>query len=214
MRHGGAENGKLVFTYDQFALGGLRRQSVPLALRQCSALGFLEVILRGYVASSGFHQPSKYRLTYVLEKGPDGKPVDRRTDEWARIKDDLQAAEVLKNSARNPEIPGAKMHLKPGARTHPSPGAKMHLKDDPLSGCEKAPPIYISGEGRPCDLGRPSVTNGPGWWSRARCAARERDDNCHRQKKAPAPPLKHRFPRSARCSALDCRSSCSRRSCA
>jgi hypothetical protein len=93
MRHGGCENGRLGLTYGQFKLGGIRRASVPLAIRQCERLGFLEVTLRGYRAAGGFHVSSIYRLTYV--HGADVKIDGPPTDEWSRIADDEYAAKAL-----------------------------------------------------------------------------------------------------------------------
>ena len=64
MEHGGTENGRLICTYDQFAKSGIRRASLPLALRQAIALGFLRVTTPGGRAIADVRQPTRYRLTY------------------------------------------------------------------------------------------------------------------------------------------------------
>ncbi len=93
MRHAGRENGRLIVTYDDFAKADIRRQSVALALRQLSALGFLEVTVSGYKTAGGDKIPSKYRLTHVFSAGAynDGTP----TEEWRRIKTNDHARSVL-----------------------------------------------------------------------------------------------------------------------
>lgn len=97
MRHAGTANGSLKVTFDQFAEAGIRRQSVSLALRQLTALGFIEVTLEGYRGQNGFHVPSQYRLTHVYnaDKRRDGLP----THEWRRIGDDAQAQDALQRAA-------------------------------------------------------------------------------------------------------------------
>jgi hypothetical protein len=80
MRHGGAENGALPCTYSDFVGHGIRRASVSLALRQCTALGFLEITHRGGRSISEHRNPSRYRLTYI-----NGRHTSAiRTDEWKR----------------------------------------------------------------------------------------------------------------------------------
>ena len=89
MRHGGQENGRIPCTYNDFEQYGIRRKSVPRAIKEAVALGFLIITERGRMAAHEFRVPSRYRLTYIstLESGP--------TDEWARIKTDEQAVAIL-----------------------------------------------------------------------------------------------------------------------
>jgi hypothetical protein len=65
MDHGGAENGELPCTYNDFFDAGNRRASVARAIRQAVALGFLEITRQGGRSVSGFRSPSRYRLTYL-----------------------------------------------------------------------------------------------------------------------------------------------------
>jgi hypothetical protein len=95
MRHGGGENGKLPCTYTDFHNWGIRRASVALAIRQCVALGFLEVTRPGFRSSAEFHHPSLYRLTYISGCGISPAP----TDDWRRIKTDEAAKEALNRAA-------------------------------------------------------------------------------------------------------------------
>ena len=96
MRHGGAENGSLPCTYADFEKAGIRRASVALAIRQCVALGFVEVTTPGYRAAGGFKQPSLYRLTHVMGCGKSPDP----THNWQRIKTFEDARAALDKAAR------------------------------------------------------------------------------------------------------------------
>jgi len=95
MRHGGAENGTLPCTYSDFVLHGLRRASVSLAIRQCVALGFLEITQRGGRSISEFRNPSRYRLTYINGRGMSAI----KSDEWKRITSADAATAALQRAA-------------------------------------------------------------------------------------------------------------------
>jgi len=75
------ENGSLPCTYSDFVRAGLRRASVSLAIRQCVALGFVEVTYRGGRSISDFRPPSRYRLTYLNGSGK--SPA--ATNDWKHI---------------------------------------------------------------------------------------------------------------------------------
>ncbi|MFO1143168.1 MAG: hypothetical protein U1E59_12370 [Amaricoccus sp.] len=77
--HGGKENGNLVCTYRDFEHFGIRRPSIPSAIRLLVAAGLLEITHQGRGGNSDFRDPSRYRLTYLptLKHKP--------TDEWERF---------------------------------------------------------------------------------------------------------------------------------
>jgi len=77
LRHGGAENGALPCTYSDFVAAGVRRASVSLAIRQCAALGFLEVTHRGGRSNAEYRNPSRYR-TDLPERSGHKRASDRR----------------------------------------------------------------------------------------------------------------------------------------
>jgi len=95
MQHGGAMNGRLPCTFSDFEKAGLRRKSISLAIRQCIALGFLEIGRRGGRAISGFRVPSLYRLTY-LHGRKESSPL---TEEWRSIATAEDAARALDAAA-------------------------------------------------------------------------------------------------------------------
>lgn len=96
MRHGGADNGHLPCTYDDFARFGIRRKSVADALTELVGLGFVEITEQGRGGNAAYRHPSRYRLTYLHTKKA------AATDEW-------------KNKS-----PGAKSPLTPGAKSPPT----------------------------------------------------------------------------------------------
>lgn len=95
MRHAGAENGRLICTYADLAEHGIRRASVPLAIRQCVELGFLRISGQGQRSISSFRAPSLYVLTYLGGCGDSPVP----TNDWLRIKSDTDAAAALLRAA-------------------------------------------------------------------------------------------------------------------
>lgn len=88
MRHAGKENGNLFVSFDQFVAAGVSRKVIRAAEAAGEALGLL-VVTRSETIVGNIRGASKYRLTYVPEKG-------RRapTDEWQGITDEKAAAIV------------------------------------------------------------------------------------------------------------------------
>jgi hypothetical protein len=105
MEHGGAENGNLVCTYNDFAADGVRRASVALALRQCVALGFVEIVKTGKRAIAEFRSPTRYRLTHVIGRGVGRICQEEPSNEWRSIKtaDDARSALLRAVAIRNYE---------------------------------------------------------------------------------------------------------------
>jgi len=146
MRHGGAENGALPCTYSDFVAAGVRRASVSLAIRQCAALGFLEVTHRGGRSNAEYRNPSRYRLTYLNGRGTSSL----RTDEWARIACDEDAMAALRQErcSKNPKTPDALAYPVPDALAELSVSPSRTRKRNSYPRRESGTPIYISGTGR------------------------------------------------------------------
>jgi hypothetical protein len=94
MSHGGAENGRLIVTHDQFIAWGIHRDSVSPAIRELAALGFIEITQPGAAGNEGYRRAARYRLTYVNEKAR-AQP----SHEWKAIKT-AEDAEALAAAAR------------------------------------------------------------------------------------------------------------------
>jgi DNA-binding transcriptional MocR family regulator len=127
MNHGGAENGRLPCTYDDFAKWGIRRQSVSKAIRQCEVLGFVEVTVRGGRSRAENRWPSLYRLTYPNGTSSSAQP----TDDWRNIKTAAEAVAALQYASRNLKSRVRKRTTVSRATIAPTanrlPGAKMQL---------------------------------------------------------------------------------------
>lgn len=97
-RHGGKpeENGNLPCTYEHFIEFGLHRHAIAPALRELTALGFVEITHQGCAGNAGYRQPTLYRLTYRHFGSH-----QETTDEWRRIKT-VEEAEATAERARSP----------------------------------------------------------------------------------------------------------------
>ncbi len=95
-RHGGKDNGRLPVTISDFERFGLDRHSVPPAIREAVALGFIEITVRGCAGNADFRRPNLYRLTFREAKG---YPGDDGTHEWRRIANDPNATEAANLAA-------------------------------------------------------------------------------------------------------------------
>ena len=93
MNKGLKENGALCCTYVDFAKAGLRRSSIRRAIEEAVALGFVEIVRRGYSAKTDVRVPSLYRLTHVLNLGKDPSPP---TNKWATLESDQQVRDALR----------------------------------------------------------------------------------------------------------------------
>ncbi len=63
MAQGGRENGKLKATYDDFAAFGVRRASIPAALRELEGAGLVVIEVRGRGGNREYRKASVYRIT-------------------------------------------------------------------------------------------------------------------------------------------------------
>lgn len=106
MEHGGAANGALACTYADFVDDGMRRTSIPGAIRECVALGFLAVTQQGRPAISDFRRPNLYRLTYL--NGRDRSPEP--THEWRSIGTDEAASAAVAKAAQPSKRPTRPRH--------------------------------------------------------------------------------------------------------
>ena len=95
--HGGVDNGKLPVTFQDFEDYGIHRHAIGPAIRECEALGFVEIVQRGRSGNGEYRKPNIFRLTY-LPMPPIGP-----SDKWRRI-ETVEQAEAIKASLK-PEGP-------------------------------------------------------------------------------------------------------------
>jgi DNA-binding transcriptional MocR family regulator len=122
LRHRGEENGRLPVTFNQFFEYGVHRHGIAPAIRECEALGLIQVTKRGTAANADFYAPNVFRLTYL----PAG--TRRATHEWRKIKT-LDEAAILADAARKrpqqPRNQPIKLRI-----VHPSPAAMAASKQE------------------------------------------------------------------------------------
>jgi hypothetical protein len=96
--HGGHENGRLPVTFENFVAYGMDRHSIAPAIRECVALGFVEVTVQGRAGNAEFRQPNMFRLTYVFTKDA------AATHDWRQI-GTTEGAKALAFAARKASAP-------------------------------------------------------------------------------------------------------------
>ena len=113
--HGGKQNGDLTCTYSDFVEYGLRRASIPEAIRRLVRGGFLVVTEQGRQSYGDLRIPSRYRVTY-LPTFADGRWVEP-THEWRLLE---------KQKAGRTNAPGAGPASGPGVPDFPDAKTKLH----------------------------------------------------------------------------------------
>lgn len=81
MRHGGADNGRLPVTYDDFEEYGIHRHAIGPAIREAVALGFIEITEAGRAGNAEWRRTQKYRLTFARSE----RDRNDGTHEWMKI---------------------------------------------------------------------------------------------------------------------------------
>jgi hypothetical protein len=91
--HAGRDNGRLPVTFAQFQEYGIDRHAIAPAIRECTALGFLEVTERGRSGNGDFRKPNFFRLTFRPSAS------EQPTDDWRNI-ETLEQAEAAARAGR------------------------------------------------------------------------------------------------------------------
>lgn len=94
--HGGKDNGRLPVTYDDFCRYGIHRHAIGPAIREATALGFIEVTQHGIAGNAEHRRANELRLTYLPDA--DGKPP---TNEWAAIQSVADAQQIADDARAN-----------------------------------------------------------------------------------------------------------------
>jgi hypothetical protein len=124
--HGGNDNGQLPVTFQNFEEYGIDRHSIAPAIRECEALGFIRIPVRGRAGNGEFRTPHKFRLTYLHALG------ENPTHEWARI-EAIQHATELAQAARRAST-GVRKSRKPVGENTNTSGGDPHQKPNPPVG--------------------------------------------------------------------------------
>jgi len=93
--HAGKENGRLVVTFDDFAVYGVRRHSIGPALLELGVLGFIAITEHGRMARAAeYRRPNKYQLL----SRPKQKGIET-ISRWRQFKT-MEEAETAVEAAR------------------------------------------------------------------------------------------------------------------
>jgi hypothetical protein len=165
--HGGTGNGTLPATFGDFERYGIGdRHAIAAAIRECEALGFIEITERGRAGNREFRRPNLFRLTY--------RHLDRAepTHEWRRIATVEQANEIARAARKSPARTRPKKQNSSGGKTQVSVGETHTENPNPLVGetpttvmVGKPPLLSISRDrvsARPAGGGAPSKAPGLG----------------------------------------------------
>lgn len=118
--HGGMDNGKLPITYDDFVRYGINRHAIAPAIREATALGFIEVTEAGRAGNADYRKPNLFRLTYKHTNHAEA------THEWKKIA--AEEAESIARAARS-----AKTELRCRKTPNPSVGNRHRKPKSPVS---------------------------------------------------------------------------------
>jgi|SRR6516225_4474556 hypothetical protein len=142
--HGGKDNGRLPVTYDDFHAFGIHRHSIAGAIRECVALGFLEVTEQGRAGNAEYRTPNRFRLTYKPTKGFIGDG----THEWRKIVDPADAERIAKAARRKTESQCRKMPVSSADNRHRKRRSAVPETVTTSHSAESITTIDISGRGR------------------------------------------------------------------
>jgi hypothetical protein len=137
--HGGTDNGKLPITYDDFERYGIDRHAIAPAIRECVALGFLEVTEVGRAGNAEWRKPNLFRLTYrnTNHGGP--------THEWKRVtmEDATSIARMARKAAPQKQNSNGGKRQTPVGET-PTENTNSIVAKPPLQAqCGKPPLLSI-----------------------------------------------------------------------
>jgi hypothetical protein len=94
--HGGADNGKLPCTADDFIAYGIDKETVGPAQREVIALGFVRLTKQGFAGKGARRQANEFELTYL----PTGREQEiPATDLWRSI-ETFADAKLIATAAR------------------------------------------------------------------------------------------------------------------
>jgi hypothetical protein len=101
MYQGGAENARLIVTYDDFERYGIHRHAIAPAIREAIALGFLEITKQGRAGNAEWRSAHQYRITFHASD----ETVGDGSHEWKKVTE--EQAPILAATARKNKSPVA-----------------------------------------------------------------------------------------------------------
>ena len=122
-RHGGMDNGALIVTFNDFQAYGVDRHAIAPAIRECVALGFLEITEHGRAGNGDFRKANRFRVTYLTRRGA------AASNEWQKIvtEEEARCLALAARAAPSPDIdssgetPTVKRRRSSGENPHRGP---------------------------------------------------------------------------------------------
>ena len=103
-RHGGKDNGHLIFTNKNFAQYGFTTgRIIKRNLAALAALGFIAV-KAGRPGLRGYGKARRYRLTFLPILDSEGNEIEVPTDEWSRFSTTKAAKMAASRAYKNAEV--------------------------------------------------------------------------------------------------------------
>ena len=171
--HGGMDNGSLPVTFQDFETYGIDRHAIGPAIRECVALGFLEITQKGRSGNGDFRKANKFRITYIPRRGI------AASNEWEAIQTDEQAKELAKAAREIRPIAARSLRRRGGRASLAAPSGAVPSRDIDSGGETPTVNGACSSGGLPhCDpprqWGKPTLVEviNPHWHSESRPAVR------------------------------------------
>jgi hypothetical protein len=155
--HGGNDNGRLPVTFDDFEEFGIERHSIAPAIRECCALGFIEITAAGRAGNAEFRTPNLFRIAYRNSENLLGDG----SHEWRAI-ETMEQALTLARAARNPTKRQKSSAGKPTGPSaeKPTEKAPFPVRKTPTTVMVGKPPLLSISRGEGSDTGSRSAPSG------------------------------------------------------
>jgi hypothetical protein len=160
MSNGGAgeSNGRLVVTHDNFIEYGISRACLASAIREASALGFVEKTVQGRGGNAAGREANRFRLTSYKFK-EHGVTHYEPTNDWQRIKTMVEAEAIAENARA---VPWETKTTRPRRQKSPPPlknSGSPALKNSAENGHVSA--LKNSAEAQHCKTVLPIISSTP-----------------------------------------------------
>jgi hypothetical protein len=111
-RHGGKDNGALIFTNSNWEEFGFGRCIIKPNLAALQALGFVD-IKAGHPGLKGYGKARRYRLTFMPIIDAVGNEIEPPTDEWARFSTTEQAKAAVWRARKRAKVVKTGIQIEP-----------------------------------------------------------------------------------------------------
>ena len=178
-RHGGRDNGNLIFTNRDFEACGFSRASIKPNLPAIEALGLI-AFKRGRPGTKGYARARRFLLSFMPILDEDGNEIEAPSDPWARFtttKDAKMAAKTAYKRAQSSKLRCRNQTTKSVVQKSDHVAAKHNRKlsaESPMnigSARSEIRPLSISEEANQTSKGMEERWGSRGWGQHCRAWA-------------------------------------------